>query len=831
MTTKPLPQILTSAHCPGSDYESLSLDLYRHYGYTLGQADTAIVPGYLYQALALTVRDRIVSLWKDTQQRYQTGQHKHVYYLSLEFLMGRALTNAVINLDLDKVVARALADYGTSLEELAAEEHDAGLGNGGLGRLAACFLDSCATMQLPVTGYGLRYQYGMFNQQIVNGHQVESPDNWLRDGNPWELERAEDTCRVQFEGRSEQYQDADGKIKVRLVDTLDVLAVPYDTPVPGFQNNTINTLRLWKAVATDEFNLDEFNAGSYPESVEAKSRAEYITMVLYPNDSSENGKELRLRQQYFLVSASLQDMLAQWVKVNGQDFTDFTAGNCFQLNDTHPACAIAELMRLLVDCYGVEWEKAWQMVQHTMAYTNHTLMPEALERWPLRVFSRLLPRLMEIIFEINKRFLAEVSRKWPNDASRQQRMSLIEEGIEPHLRMAHLAIVGSFSINGVSALHTKLLQSNLFADFYQLWPEKFNSKTNGVTQRRWLSHCNPSLSEVINQAIGTSWLTDWTHLSDLEPFADDAGFRAEWHKARLGNKQKLAEHVHQNTGILFNEHALFDSQVKRIHEYKRQLLNVLHVIHLYNRISRGDMSAMVPRCVLFGGKAAPGYFMAKLIIKLINNVAKVINADPRMKDLLTVVFLPNYRVTAMEVICAGTDLSEQISTAGKEASGTGNMKFMLNGALTIGTLDGANIEMRELIGDENFFLFGLDANSVNVLRRDYRPDELIAADKDFTAVMALLENNHFSQQEEGIFQPIVDSIRNPQDQWMVAADFRSYINTQQRVNDTFRDEEAWTRMSILNSAASGWFSSDRVIREYADEIWRLPSSGSVITGN
>ncbi|MDP7358801.1 MAG: glycogen/starch/alpha-glucan phosphorylase [Pseudomonadales bacterium] len=826
MADQPQALILTSAHCPGMDYESLSIDLFRHYGYTLGQDESAIMPTYLYRALALAVRDRMVALWKDSQQRYHQGRQKHVYYLSLEFLMGRALTNAILNLDLAEAVEQVLLDYGTDLEILAEEEKDAGLGNGGLGRLAACFLDSCATMQLPVMGYGLRYEYGMFLQHIENGHQVEYPDNWLRDGNPWELERAEDTRRIRFEGQCEQYQDTNGTTRVRLVNTHDVLAVPFDTPVPGYQNKTVNTLRLWKASATDEFDLDEFNAGSYPESVEAKNRAEHISMVLYPNDASENGKELRLRQQYFLASASLQDILITWVSANGRDFGSFSASNCFQLNDTHPACAVAELMRLLVDSYGLEWQDAWRITQETMAYTNHTLMPEALERWPTSMFARLLPRLMEIVYEINEHFLDEVAKRWPGDALRQQRMSIIEEGDESYIRMAHLAIVGSFSINGVAELHTKLLKSDLFADFYQLWPQRFNNKTNGVTQRRWLSHCNPSLRELINDAIGTSWLSDLNALTKLKDHVDDAEFRSEWRKVRLGNKRRLADHVERNAGVVFDAHALFDSQVKRIHEYKRQLLNILHVIHLYDRIKQGQVDGLVPRCILIGGKAAPGYAMAKLIIKLINNVAGVVNRDAKMKELLTVAFLPNFRVTAMEIICAGSDLSEQISTAGKEASGTGNMKFMLNGALTIGTLDGANIEIREQVGKENFFLFGLDADGVNEVRGDYQPAELITADDGLHRTMSLLEDGHFSKNEEGIFDPIVDSIRNPNDAWMVAADFRSYADTQEQVSNTYRDQEAWTRMSILNTAASGRFSSDRTIRQYAEEIWGLRVPGA-----
>lgn len=809
--TEPADQCLTE----------IDREIYRHLNYTLGHHDDDVDPNYLYRAVAIAVRDRLVTHWKDTQTRITGGNGKRVYYLSLEFLVGRSLTNAVLNLDLEDSVRDALTHYGLTLEETVELEQDAGLGNGGLGRLAACFLDSCANLRLPVVGYGIRYEYGMFHQHIENGRQVEDPDHWLRDGNPWELERPEDARRIHFYGHSEHFVDENGISRARWSEPFDVLAVPYDMPVPGYRNDTVNTLRLWKASATDEFNLNEFNAGGYSEAVAEKNLAEQITMVLYPNDSSENGKELRLKQQYFLVSASLQDVLEGWVEKHGTNFEDFGDTNCFQLNDTHPACAVPELMRLLMDIYGKEWDEAWAITQRCMAYTNHTLLPEALERWSVSLFSRLLPRLMDIIHEIDARFMRLLAETWPDDNAARERMSLIEGGHHPHVRMAYLAIVGSFSVNGVAGLHTELLKSGLFADFYRLWPERFNNKTNGVTQRRWLSHCNPRLRDLVNDTIGAGWQTSLEQISHLASYAEDASFRDKWMEVKRQNKSALIPYVEKLTGVSFSMDALFDVQVKRIHEYKRQLLNVLHVIHLYDRICRGESDGLVPRCVLIGGKAAPGYHLAKLIVKLINDVAAVVNAEPKASDLLKLVFLPNYRVSAMEVICPATELSEQISTAGKEASGTGNMKFMMNGALTIGTLDGANIEIRDQVGDENFFLFGQTAEEVRETRKNYDPNSIISNDDDISRVMTLLESGHFNTAEPGIFSVLSAGLRNPHDPWVTIADVRSYIDTQQQVNDAYRDQDNWNRMSILNTAASGWFSSDRTIQQYADEIWNV----------
>jgi starch phosphorylase len=803
------------------DAASLTADFRRYFTYNLGQDKYCRTTYFYYKALALTVRDRLMERWTKTRYAHLESNCKRGYYLSLEFLMGRSLGNALLNLGINDDASEALHGLGIKLEDLADVEQDAGLGNGGLGRLAACFLDSCATLQLPVMGYGIRYEYGMFRQRIVDGRQVEEPDHWLRDGNPWEQERPEYTQRIRFGGRSEQYRSDTGELRVRWVGSRDVLAVPYDIPIPGYRNGTVNTLRLWKAAATDAFDLGEFNAGDYAESVATKNEAENITMVLYPNDASENGKVLRLRQQYFLASATLQDVVNRWVVVRKGDFKDFAASNCFQLNDTHPSCAVPELMRILMDHQGMEWDQAWDITRQTMAYTNHTLLPEALEKWPLPLFGHLLPRILEIVLEINARFLSEVSSQWPGDNQRMQRMSIIEEGTVPQVRMAYLAIVGSFSVNGVAALHSQLLTEGLFKDFHELWPHKFNNKTNGVTPRRWIVRCNPGLSELVTEKIGDSWISDLQQIKQIATCADDPEFRQRWYDIKQANKVKLSALVQAQCGVIFPPTGLFDVQVKRIHEYKRQLLNILHVIHLYDRIKRGDTEGWSNRCVLIGGKAAPGYAMAKLIIKLVNNVARVINSDPVVGDNLKVAFLPNYSVTAMEVICPGSDLSEQLSTAGKEASGTGNMKFMMNGALTIGTLDGANIEIREEVGEENFFMFGLTAAEVDEMRWQYDPHAIISRDADLQRVMNLLRCGHFNLFDAGLFDPIINAICSPHDPWMVAADFRSFIDAQKRVATVYQDREQWTRMSIINTACSGKFSTDRTINDYNEDIWHL----------
>jgi len=805
-----------------NDAESLGNDFQRYLSYHLGRFQ-GCPPVYLYQALAYTLRDRLTVDWRGTWGEYLQPGRRRAYYMSLEFLIGRSLGNNLLNMGVCDATQQALLNYCTDMEEVSSQEPDAGLGNGGLGRLAACFMDSCATLRLPVVGYGIRYEYGMFRQRIEHGYQVEDPDHWLRDGHPWEVERAEYRQRVQFGGHTEHYVDEHGTRRVRWVSADDVLAIPFDMPIAGYQNQTVNTLRLWKATATDEFNLDEFNAGSYTEAVEAKNHAEHISMVLYPNDSSENGKELRLRQQYFLASASLKDAVRMWERQGNTDYNKFAAENVFQMNDTHPTVAVAELMRILMDKKGLTWEAAWNITTRCMAYTNHTLLPEALERWPVHLFEKLLPRILEIIYEINARFLREVSMKWPGNTERQRRMSIIEEGPVRQVRMAWLAIVGSFSINGVAALHSQLLIDGLFRDFCELWPEKFNNKTNGVTPRRWVAHANPGMTELISSKIGTGWIADLSQLEKLKLLASEehADFHAQWLEVKHANKQRLADLVKKECGVDFNPSALFDVQVKRIHEYKRQLLNILHVIHLYRRVKLGKLENWADRCVLIGGKAAPGYVMAKRIIKLVNAVAEVVNTDPEVDGRLKVAFIPNYRVSSMEIIAPAANLSEQISTAGKEASGTGNMKFMMNGALTIGTYDGANIEILEATGEENFFLFGLRANEVDDLRRDYRPWMYVERDDDLRGVIEWLRSGHFNPCEPGIFDMVLDAILSPNDPWMTLADFRSYVDMQDQVSRAWQDQAHWTRMSILNTASSGFFSTDRTMLEYNRDIWKL----------
>ena len=802
--------------------DEIGQDIERYRFYHMGRLQVC-PPVYTYQALAWTLRDRIMSDWMNAYAARDQPGKRRAYYLSLEFLIGRALSNHVLNLGLDEPVREALQRFGNTLENLAEEEPDAGLGNGGLGRLAACFMDSCATLNLPVMGYGLHYEYGMFRQRIENGYQMEDTDHWLRDGNPWEVERPEFTCRVPFGGHTEHFRDKEGVERARWADTNDVLAIPFDMPISGYRNHAVNTLRLWKSAATDEFNLDEFNAGSYTEAVQEKNHAEHISMVLYPNDSSENGKELRLRQQYFLASASMQDALRQWRSAGNSDLLKFAELNVFQMNDTHPSIAVAELMRLLLDEQRLSWDQAWAITTRCMAYTNHTLLPEALERWPVALFERLLPRLLEIIYEINARFLREVSMKWPGDMGRQRRMSIIEEGGVRQVRMAWLAIVGSFSINGVAALHSRLLKEGLFRDFVELWPDKFNNKTNGVTPRRWVAHANPGMSALISSEIGDAWVADLAHLDKLRPLAnpENKAFHDTWRAVKRANKERLVALVKLKCGVEFSPDALFDVQVKRIHEYKRQLLNVLHVIHLYNRIKHGRMDGWANRCVLIGGKAAPGYVIAKRIIKLINSVAEVINNDPEVDGRLKVAFLPNYRVTSMETIAPATDLSEQISTAGKEASGTGNMKFMMNGAITIGTYDGANIEILDAVGADNFFLFGLRAEEVEALRPNYQPLSYVENDPSLREVIDLLASGHFNPCEPGIFDMILDALLSPHDPWMVLADFGGYVEAQEKVSQAWQDKQNWTRMSILNTASSGFFSTDRTMQEYNAEIWKL----------
>jgi len=810
------------------DVDALKQSIVQHFSHTLGRDLDNSSPHYLYSAVALAVRDRLMDQWRTTRAETESPDTRRTCYMSLEFLMGRSLSNAIYNLDLIEPVKQALTQLGMELEEVQTLEHDAGLGNGGLGRLAACFLDSCATLALPVTGYGLRYRYGMFRQEIQDGHQIEKPDNWLRDGHVWEIERPEHTCTVRFGGHVQPDPNAaspDGRLWVT---SDEILAVPFDVPIPGYGNDVVNTLRLWSASATDEFDLSEFNAGGYAEAVSAKTDAENITMVLYPNDSSENGKVLRLRQQYFLVSASLQDAIRIWLEGH-DDLSGFADKHCFQMNDTHPSMAVAELMRLLIDEHNIAWDDAWAMVAKCMAYTNHTLLPEALEAWSLQMLNALLPRPMEIIQEINRRFLLQVARQWPGDAAKQAQMSIVSFDESPVVRMAHLAIVGSFSINGVAQLHSDLLQKGLFKDFFTLWPERFNNKTNGVTQRRWLSHCNPGLRALLNEQIGNDWVRDLDQLKRIEGLVDDVSMQQRWADVKNQNKQRLAELILQKTGVVVPTNMLFDIQVKRMHEYKRQLLCAMHAVHCYLQIINEKDTGAAPRCILIAGKAAPGYYMAKAVVKLINNVASVINNDPRTDGKLRLVFLPDYNVSAMEIITPAADLSEQISTAGKEASGTGNMKFMMNGALTMGTLDGANVEILEAVGDENFFRFGLTVDEVADLRPNYSPSAVIAVETRVKAILDAFKSGMFDCGDGELLRVAIDAACSSDDPWMTIADLPAYLDAQDAVSKCWADQARWVRMSMLNTANSGRFSTDRTMHDYNTGIWNLSPLGTLPT--
>jgi len=815
----------------GLDVKSLKQDFVSHLEYSLAKDEYSATKLDAFKSLALTVRDRLFERWIETQQTYYNQVSKRVYYLSLEFLIGRTLGNAMINLGLREDLDRAMEELGNSLEEIEETEADAGLGNGGLGRLAACFLDSMATLQLPAYGYGIRYEYGIFFQRIRDGHQLETPDSWLRYGNPWEIERPEYLYSVDFYGRVHQYTDREGRFRCDWVDTQQVMAMAYDTPVPGYRNGTVNNMRLWAAKSTREFELNYFNHGDYERAVSDKAQSETISKVLYPNDNVFEGKELRLKQEYFFVSATLQDILRRYKKTWKQGFDAFPGQVAIQLNDTHPAIGIPELMRILVDQENLGWEEAWEITVKTFGYTNHTVLPEALEKWPVSLFERVLPRHLQILYEINRRFLGEVARRWPGDTERLRRMSLMEEGEEKRIRMAHLAIVGSHSVNGVSALHSDILKNEIFRDFYELWPERFNNKTNGISQRRWLAVCNPALARLVSGKIGEGWVTDLDQLAGLAPLAEDAAFQRQWREVKRANKERLASVVLAQNGVKLDPQALFDCQVKRIHEYKRQLLNVLHVIALYNRIKADPKGDHVPRAVIFAGKAAPGYTLAKLIIKLINSVAEVVNRDQEVGDRLKVVFLANYGVSLAEKIMPAADLSEQISTAGTEASGTGNMKFALNGALTIGTLDGANIEIREEVGEENIFIFGLKAGEVAALKASgYNPWDHYHGNPELKRAIDMIALGHFSPEQPWLFQPLVDSLLKHGDPFLLLADYQAYVRCQEEVGTLYRDPKEWTRRSILNVAGMGKFSSDRTIREYAGEIWGVKAVPITISG-
>jgi len=773
-----------------------------------------------YMALAYTVRDRLLRRWISTASTYTREGSRTVAYFSAEFLLGPHLINNLINLGIERPVRAAIEELGLSFEELVGQEQEPGLGNGGLGRLAACYLDSMATLEIPSLGYGIRYEFGIFAQTLVDGWQAEQTDKWLRNGNPWELPRPEWAVEVKLGGRTEHYTDQQGRSRVRWLPGRTVMGIPYDTPILGYRNNTANTLRLWRAEAPESFDLGVFNRGDYYGAVQQKVVSENISKVLYPNDEQVQGKELRLEQQFFFVSCSLQDMLRimRGQKIPLERFHEKFA---VQLNDTHPAIAIAELMRLLVDEHGIEWHRAWAVTAQCFGYTNHTLLPEALERWPLALISRVLPRHVEIVAEINAHFLDEVRGRFADDGGRLARLSIIDESGERYLRMAHLASVGSHAINGVAELHSELLKQDVLADFHAMWPHKFHNITNGVTPRRWIALANPRLTRFLCNAIGDGWIRDLEELRRIEAHSGDSGFRREWRFIKRCVKEELATHLRRVTGIRIDPDSLFDVQVKRIHEYKRQHLNALHIVALYHRIKSDPGADITPRTFIFGGKAAPGYWFAKLMIKLINSVGEVVNADPMVNDRLKVVFLPNYNVTNGQRVYPAAELSEQISTAGKEASGTGNMKFSLNGALTIGTLDGANVEIREQVGAENFFLFGLTAAQVKASWTEgYDAGAIYRGNDELKAVIDLIRDGHFSRGDRELFRPIVDSLLHG-DHYRLLADFQSYVDCQARVSAAYRKPEEWTRMSIINVARMGRFSSDRSIRDYCGKIWRV----------
>ncbi len=801
----------------GMDAESLIKSFNFHLTFSLAKDEYSATTQDRYLALALAVRDRLTGRWIKTQQTYHKQNVKRVCYLSLEFLMGRAMGNNVINLLLEDACRDAMTRLGLDWDVLRDVEVDAALGNGGLGRLAACFLDSMATLQLPAIGYGIRYDYGIFKQRIENGYQIEEPDNWLRLGNPWEMPHPEYSYLVHFEGRAESHR-TNGVSRWRWVDTRPIVGMPYDTPVVGYGVPNVNTLRLWTANATQDFDFHDFSRGSYVEAVEDKVMAENLTKVLYPSDAIYAGRELRLRQQYFFVSCSIQDIIRRF-KGDSNDWLSLPDKVCIQMNDTHPALVVPELLRVLIDIEGLDPEKAWELTVNTCAYTNHTLLPEALEKWPVSMFERLLPRHLQIIYDINSRFLRQVATRYPGDTSRLERMSLVQEQPEKSIRMANLAIVGSKSTNGVAALHTELLKSQAMPEFAEFFPDRFNNKTNGVTPRRWLLKANPKLAALITECIGDGWVKDLDKLTGIEKFKEDKAFRKRVRDIKQTNKEALADFIKREVGIPVPPDSMFDVQVKRIHEYKRQLMLCLYAIVLFQRLKENASLDIVPRTFIIGGKAAPGYFLAKLIIKLINEVGKVVNNDPQLGDRLKVVFVPDYRVSVAERIIPAADVSEQISTAGMEASGTGNMKFAMNGALTVGTLDGANIEIKDEVGNDNIFIFGMTADQVAASRGSYNPWDVYHGDAEIRRTIDLISGDFFNMDEPGIFRPIVTALLDEGDYFRHLADLRSFIDIQDQVDQAYRDPETWTAKAITNIAHTGRFSSDRTIGEYAKDIW------------
>ena len=803
------------------DVEGIKRSLSSHLLYSVGKEPISATARDWFMAAAYTVRDLVTERWMPTLNRYYTHDRKRVYYLSMEFLIGRTLTNALINLGIYDTVREAVADMGLDFDEIAGWEVEAALGNGGLGRLAACLLDSMATLGIAGFGYGIRYDYGMFTQHIESGWQVESPENWLRYGNPWEFPRPGVIYPVRFGGRVLHYKDVLGQTRAQWVDAEEVMAMAYDVPIPGYGGKTVNNLRLWSAKSTREFDLKYFNAGNYIEAVRDKNESETLSKVLYPSDLTARGKELRFKQEYFFVAASIQDILARFRKAHS-DWNQLPDHVAIQLNDTHPALVVAELMRVLLDEHQLDWTRAWAITRRCCAYTNHTLLPEALETWPVEMFERILPRHLEIVYQINQDFLQDVRHRYPGDVELLRRVSLIGEDGERRVRMAHLAVVGSHAVNGVAAIHTGLMKSTIFSDFDHITPGKINNKTNGVTPRRWLVAANPGLSELITARIGPDWTCDLAELRKLEPLADDPDFRQAFMAVKRANKERLATVIGQRLGIDVEVESLFDVMVKRIHEYKRQLLNVLHVITRYSRIRTNPAVATVPRTVIIGGKAAPGYQMAKLIIKLINDVADVVNNDPLIGNRLKLVFVPNYNVSTAELVMPAAELSEQISTAGTEASGTGNMKMAMNGALTIGTWDGANVEICEEVGEENMFLFGLTAQEVAIHHTDgYDPNGAIAANEDLRRALDMIGSGYFSPDQPDRFRPIVDALTQGGDYYLLTADYPLYMAAQDRVEQLYRNPDEWTRRAILNVARMGKFSSDRTVLEYAREIWNV----------
>ncbi|GAB4916379.1 alpha-1,4 glucan phosphorylase [Mycobacterium kiyosense] len=805
----------------GLQADALQQAILDHLRYSIGRPASVLTPDHYYRALALAVRDRLLQRWFASTQTFLDLNRKVVCYLSAEFLMGPQLGNNLLNLHIEEAAREALATLGQDLDTILASEEEPGLGNGGLGRLAACYLDSLATLQRPAIGYGIRYEFGIFDQEIHDGWQVEKPDNWLVHGNPWEIPTPDLGYLVNWGGHTEHYADDTGSHRVRWVPRRVFKGLPYNTPVQGYGVNTCNTLRLWSATAVESFEFDVFSAGDYWKAVEDEVTSETITKVLYPNDEPEVGKRLRLLQQYFFVSCSLQDIFYLLENLAHLPTRTLPEHCAIQLNDTHPSIAVAELMRILLDDKHLDWDEAWAITVASFGYTNHTLLPEALETWPLPMFAEFLPRHLEIIYEINRRFLDEVRARFPGDVERVKRMSLIGEEGQKYVRMAHLASVGSHAINGVAALHSELLTSSVLKDFYELWPERFGNKTNGVTPRRFLALANPGLRKLLDDTIGNGWMVDLERLRDLESYADDTAFRHQWRAVKHTNKRRLADYVRSTTGVELNPDWLFDIQVKRIHEYKRQHLNVLHIITLYHRLKQNPDLRIPQRAFIFGGKAAPGYFMAKRIIKLINAVAETVNADPDVNRYMKVAFVPNFNVQNAHLIYPAADLSEQISTAGKEASGTGNMKFMINGALTIGTFDGANVEIRDEVGAQNFFLFGLTVQEVEHIKREgYRPADYIEGDDELSAVLGLIRDGRFSGGDTTVFRQLVESLTQ-HDPFLVLADYRTYLDCQERVSAAWLDTTAWTRMSILNTARSGKFSSDRAIAEYCQDFWNV----------